>query len=532
MTDTIKSKIRYSIVFHDLMEEAGLSYKEYLLCNMVYKLQTNEASKYKGWCYASRQYISDFLKVSKSTVLRLIDSTIKKGFIEKNDNTNFLRATGKWIEKIIFQIKKANEESENEGGVKMSIGCQIVPRGVSNSTERGVKMKRGGCQNETERGVKMKPNNNTNNNIENNRDKDKSFSPQNFSEKNYNAHSVELSDTYMVLQDQHKSVKFQEKFYLENCADELEKLKCEYASKMLVERTDSDNFSSVWIGFENWFKGSKERAWHEDFLKKVRGKYHRTPEEFEQIKSNCELKAESDGFPKNWQAFLERYVKGGWGIEKPKFYKKESDKTIREKQKRINETRIKKEPTPQEKKIKLATEIKQVYEKLIGGDYAAKYEKQVIEGIKQRLDELKQLCKSNKIWLQRIDFYRNELANYQPREEKKTPKKASVSDSYTNNSTGLKRVEGKTEIRLNTLIQRVKANIQMIKSGQLDYEQEKEVKQVIKSTLAQISKLKNIFTNAQQMWFTNTVILYSNKQGNATASNRNRKNRTIQLQGG
>lgn len=136
--------LTYTTIQHGFRKAHGLSLIQYTLCDMIYFLSNRQKSASPGWCYMSKSVMSEELGVTKRTVINLIADLILSGFLEKNEETKFLRTTQKWEsvyvidsgEKISPMVKKLH-----------SIGEKISPVG----------------------GEKISPNNNT---IDNNKDKE------------------------------------------------------------------------------------------------------------------------------------------------------------------------------------------------------------------------------------------------------------------------------------------------------------------------------------------------------------------------
>lgn len=93
--------MKYTTIQHEPRIKHGLTLMEYVFLDSVYKLQTSPKSIVAGWCYAKREYLADFLGVTKQTVLNLIESTIKKGFLIKDDTTRFLQVLPIWYDEFI-----------------------------------------------------------------------------------------------------------------------------------------------------------------------------------------------------------------------------------------------------------------------------------------------------------------------------------------------------------------------------------------------------------------------------------------------
>lgn len=128
-----------------------LSCNEYVLCDMIYFLCTNEKNSSGGWSYAKRETLADDLGLSKQGVLKMIEKLIERGFLIKHPDTKFLRTTEMWSE-VYFQ----NGPSVNK---VYSAGKQSLPEAGKQS---------------------LPNNNNINNNNNTIKENDKNFSELNF----------------------------------------------------------------------------------------------------------------------------------------------------------------------------------------------------------------------------------------------------------------------------------------------------------------------------------------------------------------
>ena len=140
--------LKYSIVFYDAKKRLGLSMNEYIICNIVEKLQLRT-----GYAYASLKHYGDCIDVSNIATHNIIKRCIQKGVLEniqqEKGKTLMLKVTEKWIKETLFH---------DENSVKESL---IPPKESVKETLMGVK--------ESLMGVKESLiNNNIYNNIYNN----------------------------------------------------------------------------------------------------------------------------------------------------------------------------------------------------------------------------------------------------------------------------------------------------------------------------------------------------------------------------
>lgn len=91
-----KKRPRYSMVFHDVRDQLGLSLNTYVVVDSVHKLSSSDR-KYP-YCIMSKADLAKFLKLSERTVFRSLNEAEEAGLIERVEYG--LRATEKWINTV------------------------------------------------------------------------------------------------------------------------------------------------------------------------------------------------------------------------------------------------------------------------------------------------------------------------------------------------------------------------------------------------------------------------------------------------
>ncbi len=86
---------RYTLILHGARKRLGITNNEYCLADTIHKLSTNR-SAVPGWCYAKKEYLGKVLGFSRQSVYNMIEALSKKGLIEQEPDTGYLRATDKW----------------------------------------------------------------------------------------------------------------------------------------------------------------------------------------------------------------------------------------------------------------------------------------------------------------------------------------------------------------------------------------------------------------------------------------------------
>lgn len=109
--------ITYTTILHQAREELNLSLNEYALADIIYQLQNNPTSEYKGWCYSSKAYLGKCIGVSEQAVHGILNKLYEKGLIEKQEETKHIRATDKWY-KCVILMKESMNTKETLGTLK------------------------------------------------------------------------------------------------------------------------------------------------------------------------------------------------------------------------------------------------------------------------------------------------------------------------------------------------------------------------------------------------------------------------------
>ena len=99
-----KKRPRYSMVFHDVRDQLGLSLNTYVVIDSIHKLSSN--SRKYPYCIMSKADLAKFLKLGERTVFRSLSEAEDAGLIERGERG--LRATEKWIDIIELYDVRGN----------------------------------------------------------------------------------------------------------------------------------------------------------------------------------------------------------------------------------------------------------------------------------------------------------------------------------------------------------------------------------------------------------------------------------------
>ncbi len=91
---------RYTLVLHKGRKELGITLNEYCLADSINKLSRNPRSPVLGWCYASKEHLAKSLGFSRQSIHSMINNLKKKQIVEVSAETDYLRTTAIWYEKV------------------------------------------------------------------------------------------------------------------------------------------------------------------------------------------------------------------------------------------------------------------------------------------------------------------------------------------------------------------------------------------------------------------------------------------------
>ena len=106
-----KKQLTYTLILHQIRKKLELTLMEYCLADSIYHLSNNPDSVVKGWCYATKETISNMLGTTPKTIFDNISKLIEKGFVEKDPETRHLKTTKKWYESVVL-VKASAEYQE------------------------------------------------------------------------------------------------------------------------------------------------------------------------------------------------------------------------------------------------------------------------------------------------------------------------------------------------------------------------------------------------------------------------------------
>jgi len=105
--DKDEVRLGFTTIQHDPRLIHELSNNEYCIADAIYHLSHNPDSIVQGWCFAKRATLGEFFGLSRRTVITAISKLKKKGLVEEDKETNYLRTTKLWYEDfIVFSLNQ------------------------------------------------------------------------------------------------------------------------------------------------------------------------------------------------------------------------------------------------------------------------------------------------------------------------------------------------------------------------------------------------------------------------------------------
>ena len=99
-------KLNYTNINHNARHILKLSVNAYCVADAIYHLSNNPKAEIIGWCFASKDYLGKNLDLSRQTVHSIINKLLETGYIEKSNETGYLRVTEIWYQVVIGNSKE------------------------------------------------------------------------------------------------------------------------------------------------------------------------------------------------------------------------------------------------------------------------------------------------------------------------------------------------------------------------------------------------------------------------------------------
>lgn len=91
-----KYELLYTTIIHRYRIKHHISNNDYCIANAIYHLSNNPESKFKGWYYGKIETLAKMFHFSRATAYNSVQKLMKKGLVEKDSESGFLRTTSLW----------------------------------------------------------------------------------------------------------------------------------------------------------------------------------------------------------------------------------------------------------------------------------------------------------------------------------------------------------------------------------------------------------------------------------------------------
>lgn len=104
-------ELKYTYIDFIALKSLDISINEYILCDIVYKLQAKE-----GFCYASNEYFASCLNITERGIINMMKRLIQKGLIDVVEKvkgrTNKIIVAKIWHDTVIFSNEQSSQAYE------------------------------------------------------------------------------------------------------------------------------------------------------------------------------------------------------------------------------------------------------------------------------------------------------------------------------------------------------------------------------------------------------------------------------------
>lgn len=104
-------ELKYTYIDFIALKKLDISINEYIICDIVYKLQAKE-----GFCYASNEYFASCLNMTERGIINMMKRLIQKGLIDilekVKGRTNKIIVAKIWHDTVIFSNEQSSQAYE------------------------------------------------------------------------------------------------------------------------------------------------------------------------------------------------------------------------------------------------------------------------------------------------------------------------------------------------------------------------------------------------------------------------------------
>ena len=110
---------KFTTIDHDIRMNFEITLNEYAICDSIYCLSRS------GWCDASKEYLGEFIGITRRATTEIINKMITKNLIMKNSkNRNELKTTSLWDKAIANSKRQREESSHSENNKEKKVPIQ------------------------------------------------------------------------------------------------------------------------------------------------------------------------------------------------------------------------------------------------------------------------------------------------------------------------------------------------------------------------------------------------------------------------
>ena len=122
-------KMAHTTIDHDVRKRHGLTLNEYAICDSIYHLSRG------GYCIASKEYLGEFIGITRRGTQKILVSLKNKGLIEAMGNKT--KTTNKWDYEILNLHTTANKvrancEQSSTTANKVRANCEQSSHNINN----------------------------------------------------------------------------------------------------------------------------------------------------------------------------------------------------------------------------------------------------------------------------------------------------------------------------------------------------------------------------------------------------------------
>ena len=100
-----KREALYTTIFHSSRKKLDLTINEFCLADSIDKLSGSK-SQIPGWCTARKEDLGEVLGFTRQSVHVLIGKLVKKGVVEVQEGSRYLKTTNLWYETVVVKKER------------------------------------------------------------------------------------------------------------------------------------------------------------------------------------------------------------------------------------------------------------------------------------------------------------------------------------------------------------------------------------------------------------------------------------------